>query len=102
MLYHRVEKIFEEEMKGDTSFTEKESRLQLLFGGTRYSQAELRCIWNNAIKLGIEIGLRRANDKIKAAPENTEFLQEFYKLSEKYNCKISFHPREGMIVEKLT
>lgn len=102
MLQYRVEKIFKEEMEGDTSFTEKVTGLGLLFGPTKYSQAEAKDIWDKGIKLGIEIGLRRANDSIKAAPEDMQFLREFYKLSGKYNCRIAFHPREGMIVERIT
>lgn len=73
MLHYRAERIFKEEMEGDTSFTEKVTGLGLLFGPIRYSQAEARDIWNKGIKLGIEIGLRRANDNIKAAPEDMQF-----------------------------
>jgi hypothetical protein len=57
----RVERIFHQEMKDDKSFLEKESGLQMLFGGIRYSKLEARDIWHRGVKLGIEIGLRKAS-----------------------------------------
>jgi hypothetical protein len=38
----RIENIFWEEMKGDTSFQEKASVLSLLFGTNKYTKVEMR------------------------------------------------------------
>ena len=57
----RIEQIFAEEMKGDTSFQERETGLSLLFGTTKYSKQEMRETWDRGIKHGIEIGLNRAS-----------------------------------------
>ena len=54
----RIEHIFREEMKEDTSFQEKESGLSLLFGTTKYSKVEMRETWDRGIKHGIKIALR--------------------------------------------
>ena len=51
----RIEHIFREAMKGDTSFQEKESGLSLLFGTRKYSKQEMRQTWDRGIKYGIEI-----------------------------------------------
>jgi len=102
----RIETIFEEQMKGDTSFQERESGLSLLFGGTKYNKHEMRETWDSGIKLGIEIGLNRASlegQRIELnhnTPErkNKEFLEKFYKLAEEYKCAIQYHPQIGMVV----
>lgn len=102
----RIEQIFKEEMKGDTSFQEKESVLRLLFGSKKYSKVEIREAWNNGIKHGIEIGLRKASlegqrIELKANTKegkNKEFLEKFYKLAKEYKCAIQYHPQKGMII----
>ena len=102
----RIEHIFREEMKGDKSFQEKESGLSLLFGTTKYSKAEMRETWNNGIKLGIEIGLRKSSieGQIIELNHNTpdgkhkEFIEKFYQLADKYKCAIQYHPEIGMVV----
>jgi hypothetical protein len=103
----RIERIFKEEMQGDTSFQEKESGLSLLFGTNKYSKQEMRETWNRGIKHGIEIGLRKASlegQKIELNKNTTnekhkEFLEKFYKLSEEYQCAIQYHPEMGMIIK---
>lgn len=101
-----IEHIFNKEMKGDTSFQEKESGLSLLFGPTKYSQIEMRETWDRGIKHGIEIGLRVASlegQKIELS-ENTlygrhkEFIDKFYKLAEEYECAVQYHPEHGMVI----
>lgn len=102
----RIEHIFKEEMKGDTSFQEKESVLTLLFGTNKYSKVEMRETWNRGIKLGIEIGLRKASLEGQRIELNhntherkhKEFLEKFYQLADEYNCAIQYHPEVGMIV----
>ena len=102
----RIEHIFREEMEGDTSFQEKESVLTLLFGPNKYSKVEMRETWNRGIKLGIEIGLRRASlagQRIELnhnthERKHKEFLEKFYQLADEYNCAIQYHPEVGMIV----
>ena len=102
----RIEKIFAEEMKGDTSFQERETGLSLLFGTTKYSKHEMRETWDRGIKHGIEIGLNRAslegqrielNHNTKEG-KNKEFLEKVYKLAEEYKCAIQYHPQIGMVV----
>ena len=83
----RIERIFKEEMQGDTSFQEKESGLSLLFGTNKYSKQEMRETWNRGIKHGIEIGLRKASlegQKIELNKNTTnekhkEFLEKLKK-----------------------
>ena len=101
----RIEHIFREEMKGDASFQEKESGLSLLFG-TQYSKIEMRETWDSGIKLGIEIGLRKASlegQRIELNRNTTEgnhkeFLEKFYKLADEYKCAIHYNPELGMVV----
>jgi hypothetical protein len=104
----RVERIFDEEMKGDTSFTEKPSPLEIIFGTHKYTQREVRETWNDGIRLGIEIGLRKAsiegqrielNANTKESKEK-EFLEKFYRLADEYNCSIQYHPEHGMVALK--
>lgn len=97
----RVDYIFTEYFKNDTSFTEKST----LFNPIKYSQIEAKNIWHKGIKLGIEIGLNSAGlagQKIELERncEDKEFLEKFYKLCEDYSCKIQYHPVEGMCVIK--
>jgi hypothetical protein len=102
----RIEHIFREEIEGDTSFQEKESGLNLLFGTNKYSKVEMRETWNRGIKHGIEIGLRRASlegqmiELNHNTPEgkHKEFLEKFYQLADEYKCAIQYHPEVGMIV----
>jgi hypothetical protein len=102
----RIEHIFIEEMKGDTSFQEKESGLSLLFGKNKYSKQEMRETWNRGIKHGIEIGLRKASlegqrielNRNTENEKHKEFLEKFYQLADEYKCAIQFHPEVGMVV----
>ena len=102
----RIEQIFNDEMKGDTSFQERETGLSLLFGPKQYSKHEMRETWVMGIKHGIEIGLRKAslegqrielNNNTKEG-KNKEFLEKLYKLTEEYKCAIQYHPQIGMVV----
>jgi hypothetical protein len=103
----RIENIFFEEMKYDKSFQEKEfGLLSLLFGTTKYSQKEVRDIWHQGIKYGIEIGLIKASlegQRIElnhntSDEKHKEFLDKFHKLADEYNCYIQYHPKHGMTV----
>ncbi len=102
----RVDNIFFEEMKDDKSFTEKTSVLEMLFGGNKFSQKEIRETWDNGVKLGIEIGLRRASlegQRIELMQNTTnerhkEYLKKSYELAAEYNCAIQYHPKVGMVV----
>ena len=102
----RIEHIFKEEMKDDTSFQEKDSTLNLLFGNNKYSKQEMRETWDRGIKHGIEIGLRKASlegQKIELNNNITnqnhkEFLEKFYQLANEYKCAIQYHPKYGMII----
>ncbi len=104
----RVEHIFQEEMSGDTSFTEKSSGFELLFRSNKYTQQEMRETWHRGIKHGIEIGLRKASlegqlvdlYKNTTTEKEIEFLKKFHQLSVEYNCSIKYHPQLGMIVLK--
>jgi len=102
----RIEQIFKEEMSGDTSFQEKDTGLEILFGRNKYSKIDMRETWDKGIKLGIEIGLSRnnLNGQIIELNKNTnnkrhkEFLNKFFKLSEEYKCAIQYHPIYGMVI----
>lgn len=86
----------------DKSFTEK----GFLGMTPKYSQSEVREIWFKAMALGIEEGLRLSSlegQKIGyygncKNQRQKEFLDKFYKLSEEYNCGMSYHPTYGMCV----
>lgn len=102
----RVENIFREELQGDNSFNEKVDLLSLIFGGNKYSQADMKTAWHNGIKHGIEIGLRKAslegqrielNQNTNDERQN-EFLSRFYQLADDYKCTIQYHPEIGMSV----
>ncbi len=102
----RVEYIFREEMKGDTSFQERETGFSLLFGGEKYSKHDMRNTWENGIKYGIEIGLQKASlegQRIELN-QNTKdsnhlaFLEKFYRIAEEHNCAIQYHPVLGMTI----
>lgn len=103
----RVKHIFDQEMKGDKSFTETEKGF-FSFGPPSYRQSEVRRIWHAGIKHGIEIGLRRASPQGQAVELNAntpegkgkEFLEKFYKLAQEYQCEITYHPVLGMIVRE--
>jgi hypothetical protein len=47
----RINHIFQEEMKEDTSFKEKKTGLDILFGRTKYHQHEMLETWNKGIVL---------------------------------------------------
>lgn len=102
----RIEHIFREEMRGDTSFQEKGTGLSLLFGTHKYSKQEMRETWDKGIKHGIEIGLRKASlegQRIELTHNTTnekhkEFLEKFYQLADEYRCAIQYHPEVGMVV----
>lgn len=102
----RIEKIFREEMKGDTSFEERGSVLSLIFGSNKYSRKEMKETWNMGIKHGIEIGLRKASlegQRIELTSNtkdenHKEFLEKFYKLADEYKCEIQYHVENGMCV----
>lgn len=102
----RIEHIFREEMEGDTSFQEKDSRLSFFFGTNKYSEQEMRETWNRGIKYGIEIGLRKASlegqriqlNKNTTNEKHNEFLEKFYQLADEYKCAVQYHPEVGMVV----
>jgi hypothetical protein len=102
----RIQHIFDEYMKDDTSFREKDHPLGVIFGTTKYSKKEMRETWHRGIKYGIEIGLRKASlegQRIELSQntlneKNKEFLEKFYQLAHEYNCAIQYHPEYGMMV----
>ena len=102
----RIEHIFREQCKGDTSFQEKETGLSLIFGTHKYYKQEMRETWNRGIKHGIEIGLQKASlegQKIELNnnthnEKHKEFLEKFYQLAAEYKCSIQYHPEFGMVV----
>ncbi len=100
----RIEKIFREEMKSDTSFQEKDTFR--IFKSNNYSKVQMRETWDRGIKHGIEIGLNRAslegqkielNNNVKKQ-SHKDFLEKFHKLAEEYECSIQYHPECGMVV----
>jgi len=106
----RVENIFWEEMKDDTSFNDnRPSSIKEFLFGVSYSNKDMREAWDGGIRLGIEIGLRKASlegQKIElnantSEGKSKEFLEKFYKLASEYNCAIQYHPEIGMTVRQL-
>ena len=106
----RIENIFREEMKDDTSFNDnRPSSIKEFLFGVSYSNKDMREAWDGGIRLGIEIGLRKASlegQKIElnantSEGKSKEFLEKFYKLASEYNCAIQYHPEIGMTVRQL-
>ncbi len=102
----RVENIFEEEMRGDTSFSDNSpSSIKEFLFGVNYSNHDMKKTWHMGIKHGIEIGLNRASlegqrielNNNTPKGKNKEFLEKFYKLAEEYKCEIQYHPQIGMV-----
>ena len=104
-----VRHIFEEEMKRDTSFQEKDNILSRIFCPTRYSDRDMRETWDKGIMLGIEIGLRRASlegqrielERNICTEREKEFVKKLYQLCGEYNCAIQYHPEHGMTLVAL-
>jgi len=106
-----IEAIFQQEMKGDKSFTDKPGPFDFIFGNKHYTQKDMRETFYMGIKHGIEIGLRRAHvqgQKIEldrntenATTRQREFLEKFAGLCRLYNCAIQFHPEHGMTIRDL-
>jgi hypothetical protein len=104
----RIERIFKELTKGDTSFKDDSpSSIKEFLFGVSYSRLEMKETWNSGIKYGIETGLNAASLEgqiIELNNNNTldrkkkEFLEKFYKLAEEYECTIQYHPKVGMVV----
>jgi hypothetical protein len=102
----QINRIFQEEMSCDTSFTESDGILGLIFGAEKYSKHDMRITWHSGIKRGIEIGLRRASlegqkielNKNTTSEKHKEFLEKFYQLSAEYQCVIQYHPETGMCI----
>jgi len=105
-MHSRIDKIFQDEMQGDTSFQEPDTIFDLIFGSKKYSQHEMRETWESGIKYGIEIGLSKADlegqqielDKNTTNERHREFIEKFYKLAEEYKCAIQYHPKIGMVI----
>lgn len=102
----RIEYIFKEELKDDTSFLDKESIISRLFNRSSYTNMDMRETWHNGIKYGIEIGLKRSSpegqiielNKNTKKGKNKEFLLKFYKLTKEYQCSVEYHPELGMVI----
>jgi len=101
----RIEHIFREEMKDDTSFKESSGIFSFL-SRKNYSAKEAREIWHQGIRRGIEIGLRRASiegqriDLVRNTQDARakEYLTNFYQLCADYGYAIQYHPEVGLIV----
>lgn len=105
----RIFHAIEDAKKSDKSFTEKENVFSLLGGGIRYTQAECRKFWFDAMAIGMEMGLHKGSlhgqridlyNNCKNERQK-EFLDKFYKLAQEYNCAIVYHPVDGMCVMDL-
>ena len=90
----------------DTSFTEKPTILESLFGGDSVSRREVRDIWLKGIEVGMGEGIHIASlegqrielgQSVKTSFQS-EFLWKFHELCHKYGCAIQFHPDHGMCV----
>jgi len=105
----RVFHAIQEAKKTDKSFTEKENVFTIFSGGIKYSQAECRDFWFDAMSIGMQEGLRIGSiegqriDLFNSCKEQRqkEFLEKLYKLSEEYNCAVVYHQIEGMCIMDL-
>lgn len=101
----RIEEIYKQEV-GNATNRERPTGLELLFGYNYKHRAELKQTREQGIKLGIEIGLRRASlegQKLEVYQNvkdkrQKEFLDKFYALCSEMEFAIQHHPQHGMIV----
>tara|TARA_Y100000389_G_scaffold24273_1_gene20950 strand:+ start:5040 stop:5420 length:381 start_codon:yes stop_codon:yes gene_type:complete len=113
-----VEKIVEQRVKKLEDNQEKLIQVDKisnigLFGdiltGTNYEDwRKTNKIFSDGYATGLEEGLRDSFNTDKLVnTENLkddrqkEFYQKFLELSKKYNCKFTFHPLHGMVLEDL-
>lgn len=103
----KAERIAVEYLKDNKSFVDMDSFFELMFP-IKYSKPRVREIYENAIKTGIDIGLREASlegQKLdlyhNAGPEHKQFLDALYKFLEQHNKAIQWHPVHGMTVVDL-
>lgn len=102
----RVKQIMDEFKVNDNSFMEKDTLLQMMFGGTKFTKQEMRDAWHGGVSYGIELGLRKASlegQRIELTqnttnPRHKEFIEKFYKLAQDYECAIQYHPEHGMVI----
>lgn len=101
---NRIEFLFNRYFSGDTSFTEKNDFLTSLMGRAKYSQPEVRKIWQQGIKVGIETGLNAAStegqmielqENIQTEAQK-EFFNKFNALCSEFNVGIRYHPLVGL------
>lgn len=106
----RIDNIYDKYFSNDTSFTEKPSSFLFIKNEIKYNQVEVRDIWKKGIKMGIEVGLNETSIEgqllefnqncINNSLENLEFYSKFIELCNEYNCYITYHPVNGMIIVK--
>tara|TARA_X000000368_G_scaffold24442_1_gene18627 strand:+ start:56 stop:409 length:354 start_codon:yes stop_codon:yes gene_type:complete len=80
-----------------------------IFTGTNYEDwRKTNKIFSDGYATGLEEGLRDPfnTDKLVNTEDikddrQKEFYQKFLELSKKYNCRFTFHPSHGMILEDL-
>jgi hypothetical protein len=88
--------------KDDNSFKTRAS----IFGNKKYPEQDVRKIWLDGIRHGLEKGLHVASlegQKIEILANMTNdrhkrFYEDFLKLAGESNCQIQYHPDYGMCI----
>lgn len=99
---NEVEKIMHGVRLSDRSFTER----GFMGFAPRYSQSEVRDIWMNGIRHGVELGLLQGSLEGQAMDLEgsikddrvREFYDKFLGLCVEYGCAIQYHPLHGLVV----
>lgn len=98
----RLDNIMIDICRNDNSFKEEET----IFNRHKYTQKEVRKIWFEGIRHGIEQGLFISSlegQKIEITrnicdKRQEEFYNKFLELANTYKCQIQYHPIEGMCI----
>ena len=103
MISKEAEHIFNNWVQHDKSFLEKPHPLQFFFGSKSYDDLEVRKIWHDGVKVGIEMGLHHAslegrkvqlNDSA-ISTKNKNFIEKHQALCYEYGCAIQYNASEG-------
>ena len=102
----KIDYLMSEILRGDNSFKERSTPLEILFGRNKYTKEEMRKTWESGIRHGLEQGLYLASVEGQRVelygnaqtPRQKEYLDKVYALAAEYNMAIQYHVQHGMMV----
>ena len=104
-----IDRIMIKKRHNDNAFQEKWSLIRSVLGHKRYSPNEIREIYFQGMKVGIETGLMNASIEGQIIelnegvinPRHKEYFLKVCALSEEYNCAIQYSHKNGMVIVEL-